>query len=136
MSATAVPASACLSATPICSSVNPFLGILRTSFPGASLPEKLRWDWIRIGGQDQSWLLDLSILLESSMISRAWTRVRKLLNQQGETAACQCPTGETGATKVANPASQTKERTRTRSLFTGQLLPQRREFIEPGLPRE
>src|SRR5437016_10970541 len=52
MSATAVPASACLSATPICSSVNPFLGILRTSFPGASLPEKLRWDWIRIGGQD------------------------------------------------------------------------------------
>src|SRR5438876_8587647 len=54
MSATAVPASACLSATPICSSVNPFLGILRTSFPGASLPEKLRWDWIRIGGQDHS----------------------------------------------------------------------------------
>src|SRR5438128_2238593 len=54
MSATAVPASACLSATPICSSVNPFLGILRASFPGASLPEKLRWDWIKIRGQDHA----------------------------------------------------------------------------------
>src|SRR6266545_1309647 len=73
MSATAVPASACLSATPICSSVNPFLAILRASFPGASLPEKLRWDWIRIWGEDQSWLLDLSILLEPRELQ--WCKV-------------------------------------------------------------
>src|SRR2546425_13306092 len=65
MSATAVPASACLSATPICSSVNPFLGILRASFQGASLPEKLHSPWIRIWGQDhypRCWIVTAALI--------------------------------------------------------------------------